>query len=163
MNDGTRWLDPEELASWRAMAGIVFMLPAALDAQLQRDAGITHFEYTVMAGLSEAEGRRLRMSYLALLANGSLSRLSHVVKRLEKQGWVVRAPDPADGRYTVATLTDAGWDKVVATAPGHADAVRQFVIDPLTRAQVRHLGEIGKRIHQALDPDGDDCPGASPP
>src|SRR5689334_14211817 len=105
------------------MASVLFGLPAALDAQLQRDAGLTHFEYTVMAALSEAEDRSLRMSYLAGLANGSLSRLSHVVKRLERSGWVQRAPDPDDGRYTVATLTEAGWDKVVASAPGHVEAV----------------------------------------
>jgi DNA-binding MarR family transcriptional regulator len=145
-----RWLDHEERAAWIAMAGIVFALPAALDAQLQRDAGISHFEYTVLAALSEADDRSLRMSYLADLANGSLSRLSHVVKRLERQDWVKRTPDPDDGRYTVATLTEAGWDKVVATAPGHVEAVRQLVLDPLTKAQVRHLKEIGTRVTGAL-------------
>lgn len=152
------WLDDEELAAWKAMAGIVFALPAALDAQLQRDAGISHFEYTVLAALSEADRRRLRMSYLAALANGSLSRLSHVVKRLEKQGWVERTPDPEDGRFTVARLTEAGWEKVVATAPGHVEAVRQLVIGPLTKAQVRQLREIGTRIGHGLLP-GQDCPG----
>lgn len=150
-----RWLDEDERASWIAMVGIVFGLPAALDAQLQRDAGVTHFEYTVMAALSEAEDRSLRMSYLAGLSNGSLSRLSHVVKRLERQGWVRRSPDPTDGRYTVATLTSEGWDKVVATAPGHVEAVRQMVLDPLTKVQVRHLREIGSRITQALAERGD--------
>lgn len=150
MNQEPRWLDPDERAAWMAMAGIVFGLPAALDAQLQRDAGITHFEYTVMAALSETDDRSLRMSYLAALANGSLSRLSHVVKRLERQGWVRRSPDPADGRFTVATLTDEGWAKIVATAPGHVEAVRQLVLDPLTRAQVRQLREIGSRLNVAL-------------
>ncbi len=150
-----RWLDEEERASWIAMVGVVFGLPAALDAQLQRDAGLTHFEYTVMAALSEAEGRSLRMSYLAGLANGSLSRLSHVVKRLERQGWVLRSPDPDDGRYTVATLTDEGFKKVVATAPGHVEAVRQMVLDPLTKGQVRQMGEIGSRITRALAARGD--------
>ncbi|GAB3241898.1 MarR family winged helix-turn-helix transcriptional regulator [Kineosporia babensis] len=145
-----RWLNDEERQAWMAMAGIVFALPAALDAQLQRDAGITHFEYTVLAALSEAPDRRLRMSYLAQLANGSLSRLSHVVKRLERQGWVERTPDPQDGRFTVAQLTEAGWDKIVATAPGHVEAVRELVLDPLTRAQVKQLREIGLRITGGL-------------
>ncbi|GAA3607135.1 MarR family winged helix-turn-helix transcriptional regulator [Kineosporia mesophila] len=149
-----RWLDDEERAAWRAMAGIVFGLPAALDAQLQRDAGVTHFEYTVMAALSETPGRTLRMSYLAILANGSLSRLSHVVKRLERQGWVERAPDPSDGRYTTATLTEAGWEKVVATAPGHVEAVRQLVLDPLSKTHVRQMREIGTRISHGLSPEG---------
>lgn len=152
-----RWLDEDERASWIAMVGVVFGLPAALDAQLQREAGLSHFEYTVMAALSEAENRSLRMSYLAGLSNGSLSRLSHVVKRLERQGWVLRSPDPDDGRYTVATLTDKGWDKVVDTAPGHVEAVRQLVLDPLTKAQIRHLREIGSRITQALGERGE-CP-----
>ncbi|MBT0772590.1 MarR family transcriptional regulator [Kineosporia sp. J2-2] len=154
-----RWLDDEEQDAWRAMAGIVFALPAALDAQLQRDAGLTHFEYTVLAALSETEGRSLRMSLLATLANGSLSRLSHVVKRLEKQGWVRRATDPDDGRYTVATLTDDGYAKIVATAPGHVEAVRQLVLDPLTRAQTRQLREIGSRISRGLGvPAAGECP-----
>jgi MarR family protein len=80
--------------------------PAALDAQLRCDAGISHFEYQVLALLSEAPGRTLRMSELATMAEGSLPRLSQVVARMEQRGWVRRTPDPADGRYTLAILTD---------------------------------------------------------
>src|ERR1700749_3273287 len=108
-----RWLDADEQASWLRLAGLMIKLPAALDAQLQRDAGISHFEYMVLSQLSEAPGRVLRMSALAELVNGTLSRLSHVVKRLEKQGWVRRAPCPTDGRATNAILTDEGFAKVV--------------------------------------------------
>src|SRR5262245_39974290 len=113
---------------------MLIRLPAALDAQLLRDAGISHFEYQVLAGLSMEPERTLRMSDLAAFAEGSLSRLSQVVGRLERRGWIRRTPDPADGRYTLAILTDEGWHKVVATAPGHVDAVRQYVFDPLTTA-----------------------------
>lgn len=151
-----RWLSPEERDAWLALAGVVFRLPQALDAQLRRDAGITHFEYGVLAGLSEAPGRTLRMSVLAMIADGSLPRLSQVVARLEGRGWVHREPDPADGRYTLATLTDEGWDKVVATAPGHVEAVHSLVIDPLTKAQLGQLAAIGARIRGAIDPD-DPC------
>jgi DNA-binding MarR family transcriptional regulator len=151
-----RWLSDEEKDTWFALVSLLIRLPGALDAQLRREAGISHFEYQVLAGLSEAPERTLRMSTLAVLAEGSLSRLSQVVARLERRGWVRRATDPADGRYTLATLTDAGWNKVVATAPGHVEAVRALVFDPLTRAQTRQLRDIGHRVMRAIDPD-DPC------
>jgi DNA-binding MarR family transcriptional regulator len=136
---------------------MLIRVPSALDAQLQRDAGISHFEYQVMAGLSEAPGRTLRMSLLAMLAEGSLPRLSQVVSRLEKRGWVRRAADPADGRYTLAILTDEGWAKVVETAPGHVAEARRLVFDPLTKAQCRQLRDIGRRIMMAIDPNAAAC------
>lgn len=128
-------------------------LPAELDRQLQRDANVTHFEYSVLAVLSEAPDRTLRMSTLAQFTEGQLPRLSQVAARLEKRGWLTRRPDPADGRYTLATLTDAGVDKVVDSAPGHVSAVRGFVFDALSKAQVRQLRQIGQRINQALECD----------
>ncbi len=148
-----RWLDAEESLTWRALASVLVRLPAALDAQLRRDAGISHFEYQVLALLSEAPGRILRMSALATLVEGSLPRLSQVVARLEQRGWVRRTPDPADGRYTLAILTDQGRAKVTEAAPGHVQVVRRLVFDPLTRAQSRQLREIGRRIMRAIDPD----------
>jgi DNA-binding MarR family transcriptional regulator len=154
--DPPRWLSDEEMATWFALVGVIVRLPAALDAQLQRDAGMTHFDYLVLAGLSEAPERTMRMSDLAGSANASLSRLSHVVSRLEQRGWIRRTPDPADGRYTLATLTADGWDKIVETAPGHVAAVRRYVFDPMTAAQCRQLRDIGRRITRAIDPD-DKC------
>jgi DNA-binding MarR family transcriptional regulator len=148
-----RWLDDEERQAWLALAGTLTRLPAALDAQLRRDAGISHFEYQVLALLSEAPGRTLRMSALATMAEGSLPRLSQVVARLEQRGWVRRTPDPADGRYTLAILTGQGEAKVTEAAPGHVDEVRRLVFDPLTKAQSRQLREIGRRIMRAIGPD----------
>ncbi|MET9994856.1 MarR family transcriptional regulator [Streptomyces mutabilis] len=148
--DEPRWLDDEEQQTWLAMVSMLVSLPAALDAQLQRDAGISHFEYQVLAGLSMSPGRTLRMSDLADFAEASLSRLSHTAKRLERKGWLTRSPDPADGRFTLATLTDAGWDKVTATAPGHVAEVRRLVIDPLTKAQAKQVREISHRVSQAI-------------
>ena len=150
-----RWLTDDEMRAWLAMVSVLVWLPAALDQQLQRDADISHFEYQVMAMLSMSPERTRRMSELAGLANGSLTRLSRVVDRLEKRGWVCRKPDPEDGRYTLARLTDQGWDKVVRTAPGHAAEVRRLVIDPLTVAQQRQLRSIGARILRVIDPDRD--------
>jgi DNA-binding MarR family transcriptional regulator len=148
-----RWLDAEESQAWRALAKTMNRLPAALDAQLRRDAGISHFEYQVLALLSEAPGRTLRMSALATQAGASLPRLSQVVARLEQRGWVRRTPDPADGRYTLATLTGEGQAKVTQAAPGHVQEVRRLILDPLTKAQSRQLREISWRIIRAIDPD----------
>ena len=148
-----RWLSADERQAWMTLVGVIMRLQPALDAQLRRDTGLSYFEYQVLAGLSEAPERTLRMSELAVLAEGSLSRLSMVVSRLEKQGWVRRSPDPDDGRYTLAVLTDKGWDKVVASAPGHVEEARRLVIDPLTKAQVQQLTNIGQRILRCIDPE----------
>lgn len=156
-DDEPRWLNSEESEAWLALARTLMRLPAALDTQLQRDQGITHFEYQVLAGLSMSPEHNLRMSELALFADGSLSRLSHVVKRLEQRGWVYRTPDPDDGRYTRAFLTDDGRQKVVEAAPGHVAEVRRLVFDPLTKAQQKQLRDIGRRITNAIGPE-DACP-----
>jgi DNA-binding MarR family transcriptional regulator len=149
-----RWLSDEQQQAWRTLAGVMTLLPAALDAQLQRDAGVTHFAYWVMAMLSETPGRALRMSELAAASRASLSRLSHLVARLEERGWVRREASADDARATVAVLTDAGYDKVVATAPGHVDTVRALVFDALTDGQVRQLDELCGALLAQLDPGG---------
>ena len=149
-----RWLAEEEQQTWLAVVAMVTWLPDAIDAQLQHDAGISNFEYQVMAMLSMSPQRTRRMSEVAALANGSLTRLSRTVDRLDRRGWVTRRPDPEDGRVTLAVLTDAGWEKLVATAPGHVAEVRRLVLDPLTRTQVRQLHEIARRIGQVVQPDG---------
>lgn len=145
-----RWLDAEERQAWLALAAVLYRLPAALNAQLQRDAGMSDFEYGVLARLSEAPDRTMRMSELAARAEGSLPRLSQVVARMEKRGWVRRTPDPADGRYTLAILTDEGWSTVTAAAPGHVETVRDLIFDQLTKAQTRQLRDICRRIMRAI-------------
>ena len=140
------WLSAAEEEAWVGLLRLVQRLPAVLDVQLQQDAGLSLFEYLVMSRLSMAPGRILRMSELAEQANGSLSRLSNVVKRLEAREYIRREPDPVNGRYTNAMLTESGWDKVVATAPGHVSAVRQLVFDPLTASQITALGALGTRL-----------------
>jgi len=147
-----RWLDADERAAWLSLVSLLIKLPAALDAQLQRDAGLSHFDYSVLAGLSETPGGSLRMSVLAALADGSLPRLSQVVARLERRGLVRRTPDPDDGRYTLATLTDAGRAVVTEVAPGHVETVRNLVFDPLTKGKARQLRDICHRILTAIDP-----------
>ncbi|GAA3813942.1 MarR family transcriptional regulator [Cellulomonas soli] len=151
--DEPRWLTPGEQRAWVALAGTVIWLPATLDAQLQRDAGISHAEYQVLSWLSMSTDRTRRMSELADTANVTLSHLSRIVARLEQRSWVRRTPDPADGRYTLAILTEDGWRKVVASAPGHVAAVREHVFDQLTPTQVAQLEEIGAQIFRHLRPD----------
>jgi DNA-binding MarR family transcriptional regulator len=146
-----RWLDGREQAAWLAFVETVTKLPQVLDRQLRRDAGITHYDYLVMVVLSEAEDRRLQMSTVASMSHGSLPRLSQVVRRLEERGWVRREPDPVDGRSTWAILTEAGWAAIQQIAPGHVDAVRQAVFDPLTDDEVDQLQRIASRIGAALD------------
>ena len=151
--DDTRWLTPDQLRAWKKFVAVVEVLPGVLDSQLQRDADVTHFEYFTMAMLSEAPERTLRMTSLASATNSSLPRLSHVVSRLEKRGYVDRAPCPEDRRATNATLTEDGWQKVVATAPGHVDTVRENVIEPLTAQDVADLDRIMARVLRTIDPE----------
>lgn len=150
----TEWLDPDERDAWLRLVAVVELLPGVLDTQLRASAGLTHFEYFVLAMLSEAPARTLRMTSLALRTNATLPRLSHVVRRLEDRGLVERFPCPEDGRATNARLADAGWDAVVAAAPGHVSTVRGHVLDPLTREQVVQLRDIADALLTRLDPEG---------
>src|SRR3954449_10576914 len=135
----TRWLTDDERVAWVRLAAVLELLPGVLDTQLRRDADLTHFEYFMLAMLSQAPERTLRMTSLAQRTNATLPRLSHVVRRLEERGLVRRFPCPDDGRATNAQLTDQGWTAVVAAAPGHVANVRSHVIDALSPAQVGQL------------------------
>ena len=155
----TRALSGDDLETWSALATVLEWLPAALDAQLQRDSGLTHFEYGILFALADAPGDTLRMSALAEYANSSLSRLSRAVSRLEHRGWVTRAPDPDDGRTTLATLTDAGRAHLEEATPGHAQTVDRLVLGALTQAQRKQLLEISRRIAGAIREDAGWRPG----
>lgn len=149
----TRWLDDHERHAWLGLLAVTELLPAALDTALRRDADLTLFEYLVLAMLSEAPDRTLRMTSLAQRTNASLTRLSHVARRLESRGLIDRFPCPEDGRATNARLTADGWDTVVAAAPPHVELVRRLVLDPLSPAQVAQLRDIGDALLTVLDPE----------
>ncbi|MFC7405532.1 MarR family winged helix-turn-helix transcriptional regulator [Georgenia alba] len=149
----TRWLTAEQEDAWRSLMTVLMVLPGALDSQLQRDAGLTHAGYAVLSALSEAPERTIRISRLATMANMSVSRLSHLLDRLADRDWVVRRPDPDDGRSTMAVLTDAGWEKVVQTAPGHVENVRSLVFEGLEASQITELKQISATIATRLDPE----------
>lgn len=150
----TSWLTEDERAAWLRLVAVVELLPGVLDSQLQSEAGLTHFEYFVVAMLSEAPERTLRMTVLAQRTNATLPRLSHVVRRLEDRGLVERTPCPDDRRATDARLTEQGWEAVKAAAPGHVDTVRRHVLDPLTPQQVDELRDIAGALLTRLDPQG---------
>ncbi|OLT00555.1 MarR family transcriptional regulator [Pseudonocardia sp. CNS-004] len=155
--DETRWLEPDELEAWLSYVAATTLLEGALDRQLQRDAGMPHAYYQILAMLSEAPDRRLRMSELAAITQSSQSRLSHAVARLERNGWVRRKPCPEDRRSTFAQLTEEGFAALAAAAPGHVCTVRRQLFDRLTSEQVRQLHEITRAVLSGLGVAGGDA------
>ena len=149
-----RWLTKDQEAAWRSLAAVMVHLPWALECQLQHDADLSFIEYHALAMLSEQTEHTLRMSELAQLTNASLSRLSHLVKRLERRGYIRREPDPVDGRYTLAMLTDTGYQHLVDSAPGHVEAVRRLVIDVVSESQLRAIHKACQQILTQLAPKG---------
>ena len=152
--DDVRWLTDDEIDTWLTFRAVVELYPGLLDAQLRRDAQLTHMEYQVLAMLSEVPDRTLRMTALAARTNGSLTRMSHVVTRLEQRGIVARSACALDGRATNVTLTDAGHDALVAAAPGHVTQVRESFLDALSPAQLGQLDAICDAILDRIDPEG---------
>ncbi|SDD67226.1 MarR family winged helix-turn-helix transcriptional regulator [Auraticoccus monumenti] len=146
MTTPPRWLDEDQQATWQDLLTVVIALPSLLDRQLERDAGMSNFEYSVLARLSMAEDHTMRLSELAAQCNSTQPRLSKVMVRFEERGWVTRRPDAQNGRFTLATLTGTGLHEVVQSAPGHAERVRQLVFDPLSSAQQRSLGVALARV-----------------
>ena len=146
-----KWLTAAEVDSWLSLVRLMTWLSWSIDQQLRRDSDLGMVEYQVLARLSQSPERTLRMSSLADLANASLSRLSHLVKRLEGRDLVRREPDPADGRFTVAILTEKGFRTLAEAAPGHVAHVRSLVIDVVSPEQLRRLGQAADRIMSRVD------------
>ena len=147
----TRWLSEDEQRAWLKLAGVMLKLSPALDSQLQRDSDLTHFDYLCLAMLSEHDDHTLRMSDLAQRTNASLSRLSHVISKLESRGWVARAPSPHSRRVTLVTLTDEGWRVLVEAAPGHVETVRSLVFDGRGQEDVAALERVAGHIVDGID------------
>ncbi len=146
-----KWLTAAEVDSWLSVVRLMTWLPWSIDQQLRRDSNLTMVEYQVLAMLSNAPERTMRMSSLAEVTNASLSRLSHLFQRLEKRRLLRREPDPADGRFTNAILTDQGFQTLAAAAPGHVAHVRSLVIDILSPEQLRRMGLAADRIMSRID------------
>lgn len=154
MTDDTNWLTDDEMAAWVRLEAVLELLLPALDSQLRRDSGLTHFEYYALAMLSEAPDRSLQMTTLAARTNATLPRLSHVMRRLQSRGLVTRSTSPTDGRATIAHLTADGWALVREAAPGHVSTVRHFVFDTLTPDQVGQVAQTADAMLERLDPTG---------
>jgi DNA-binding MarR family transcriptional regulator len=149
-----RWLTSDQLSSWLSFVRVLTWLPWSIDQQLQRDSKLKMVEYQVLAMLSESPERTMRMSSLAEVTNASLSRLSHLVDRLETRGLVRREPDRTDGRFTNAVLTEKGLATLADAAPAHVEHIRSLVIDVLTPEQLRRLGRDAARIMTRIDTSG---------
>jgi DNA-binding MarR family transcriptional regulator len=145
------WLNPDQLQAWMDFTMLLAQLPTALEQQLQRDAQLSYTEYYVLAALSDQSERSMRMSRLAVLTNAEISRLSHLIRRLENRGFVRRETDPADRRATLAILTDVGHTHLVAAAPGHVERVRELVIDALSPTALAQLQKSSKKILARID------------
>lgn len=143
-----------EEAAWVRLIAVTELLPGALDAQLLRDARLTHFEYRVLMVLADSDNHTSRMTRLASQTNATLPRLSHVARRLEERGLLERFPCPEDRRATNARLTDAGIALFAEAGPGHAENVRALVTDALSPEQLEQLYAIGGTLLERLDPEG---------
>ena len=137
---------------WVPLATLLERLPAALDAQLQRDSGLTHFEHGVLFALGSSPEGSLRLSVLAGYANSTLSRLSRAITRLEKRGWVRREVDETDGRFTLGIITEAGREKLAESTPAHHAHIRRLVFGSLTPAQARQMAALTAKISGAVGP-----------
>jgi len=146
-------LEPNHLEPWLSLVALITVLPAHLDSQLTRDSSITHFDYMVMSMLAEANDRTLRITELATRTNGTLSRLSHVLDRLEKRGYIERSACPEDKRAKNAKLTRAGLAAWLESAPNHLEEVRRVVTENLSQEQLNSLLEINKALLAKLDPE----------
>jgi DNA-binding MarR family transcriptional regulator len=152
----TRWLSPEEQRAWRAYLAASRLLEDAIDRQLQQEGGMPLLFYSVLANLSDAPGRRLRMTDLAETLKITRSRLTYAVTRLERDGLVRRENCPSDKRSLLAVLTDRGMAVLERTAPRHVETVRSTVFDRLTPEQVRQLEEICTGIARGLQGEDDE-------
>lgn len=150
--DRPRWLNEEEKRAWNAFIAAHALLYQRLDQQLKRDVGLSHLQYMVLARLSGAPDRELRMSELADAVQNSKSGLTYQIGQLEQAGLVCRRNCQSDVRAVYARLTDEGMALLERAAPGHVAMVRELFIDALTPAQLQALadglGEANRRMRE---------------
>lgn len=142
MGEDTRWLSADEQATWRAYLVSHGQLMHALDQQLQRDSGIGHSDYALLAMLSSRESGSATVTALAELLDHSQSRTSHAIARLERRGLVVRESGAPDRRVVRVRITDDGRQALAAAAPGHVRCVREHLFDAVSAEQVTVLRDV---------------------
>lgn len=146
-----RWLSAEEGHAWHHFVQAYHLLERQIEQQLQRDAGLSHAQYNVLVVLSECEGRRMRMTELARRVVVSKSSLTYQIGKLEKAGLVRREPHESDERGILAVLTDAGQELLSATAPGHVETVREYLVDLFTQEELAKLAGFMQVVHEKAD------------
>jgi len=144
-----RWLNPTEMKAWRGYIIASRRLLEALDLDLDAHE-LSMADYEILAQLSDAPERSMRMSELADVAMLSRSRLSHRMKVMEKAGWVKREPCADDKRGYYAVMTPKGWKAIVAAAPDHVESVRTRFVDHLTKSDQAVIAEIFERVTKSL-------------
>jgi DNA-binding MarR family transcriptional regulator len=149
----TIWLSESQQQDWRAFLSMMSLLPVQFGRVLQDNFGIGLSDYEILVRLSEAEDRSMRMSELAASTLSSRSRLSHQIDRLEKAGLVSRQACLNDRRGALAAMTEAGWQLLVQAAPIHVQSVRDQLVDVLTDAEFKTLGEISNKVLERLTPE----------
>lgn len=151
--DEVNWLDAEQQTIWRNLLSATHRIQNYLDADLRR-AGLDLAEYEILVQLSEAPGRKLRMSELADAVSQSRSRLTHTIKRMESRGHARRENCSADGRGVLAELTPAGLSFLKKVAPGHVAAVRRILIDAVDPEDLTVVGRVSEAILAVPDREG---------
>jgi len=130
------------------------MLAARLNRQLQADCGLSLPEYEVLVRLTEAPDGRLRQFQLGLALDWEQSRLSHLLTRMSRRGFVVRQDCVADRRGAEVVLTAAGRAAIESAAPGHVAAVRRLVFDRMDSEQAAAFGQAFEAILAGMEDPG---------
>ncbi|MCC2592425.1 MarR family transcriptional regulator [Tessaracoccus sp. OS52] len=146
----TQWLSHEQQQVWRKYLRATARVSQFLDADLRR-FGLNLAEYEILVALSEADGRRMRMSDLADAVHQSRSRLTHTVTRLERDGHVSRVTCASDGRGVWAELTGKGFSLLEESAPRHVTAVRKILIDPVEPDDLQAVGRAMEAVLSVAD------------
>lgn len=144
------WLDETESAAWRGFLELSARVRLAVETALKDESGMSLADYEVLVHLSEAEGRRLRMSELSDQTVHSQSRLSQRIDRLVRRGWIVREPCHDDRRGTYATLTEAGLAVIIDAAPGHLRAVRKYFVDLIPPDNIEEISSVCHKLTTAI-------------
>jgi DNA-binding MarR family transcriptional regulator len=126
-------------------------LTARLHRELQAESGLSLADFDVLVQLTDRPESRARVLELAETLQWEKSRLSHHLARMQRRGLVAREECPDDGRGAFIVLTEDGWHAIENAAPRHVDAVRELLIDQLTREQVIVLGDIAEQVLDRLD------------
>lgn len=148
------WLNAREDRAWGAFIHAHDQIEAHLNRRLQK-SGLSGADYTVLASLSALDGDRMPAHALCNALGWEKSRLSHQLRRMEKDRLISREPNPDDARSTMVCLLPAGRSAIEKAAPEHVADVRRNFIDLFTLAELDMLATLNERILHHLDKEDD--------